>query len=301
MLALLGAAPGPGSAQAGAGPRDVGAGPACLPPAAVVPPHSTTDRDRDGLTDACELLLAQRFAPELIVSAAACNWSDEERRLEGGYLFAVGWAAEPGGDLRIAYLPAYLQDCGWEGPKCWLRWRGGCDPHAGDSEIVIADADPAARRVVGIFLSSHCFGGSDGDCRWYRGADLEQFAWRTRDEIRVPAVWVAEGKNANYPNRVACDRGHWSYDTCDRNARVVTFPVAADRNVGSRQHPLGSDGCFPRRSGDLPEAGAVQRVECIWAVTPFRGWQGPDVPGATPYLRYLTGSMGYGEGHPPPR
>ena len=126
------------------------------------------DTDEDGLTDACEMELLVRFAPSFVASASACNWDADAGRLRGGYLIA---AAPTEGGVRLAYLPAYLEDCGWAGPKCLLRPRGGCDPHAGDSEAVFLDVaragsgeDWTARR---IFLSAHCFGHSDGRCRWF--------------------------------------------------------------------------------------------------------------------------------------
>lgn len=218
----------------------------------------TADADLDGLADACELELAARFAPELVVSPTACNWDAEAGLLRGGYMFG----AEPVGDgVHLAYLPAYLNDCGWSGPKCLLRWRGGCDPHAADSELILLDlardmgaAEWRARRV---FLSAHCFGGSDGDCRWHQPSELE---WHAES----PRVWVAEGKNANYRSRAACDSGHWRFDTCDRNDRSYRFPIqSAARSIGSK------------------------------AVL-FRAWAGPTIAGSTGYARYLeeVGGMG---------
>lgn len=239
------------------------------------------DLDRDGVPDACELDLARRFAPVLLVARSACNWSEEAGRLPGAYLFAVH--PRPNG-YRLAYLPGYLDDCGWSGPKCRLRPRGGCEGHEGDSEIVVVDVarasptDPLA--VERIFLSAHCFGRSDGRCRWYEPDD---FRWVEQH----PVVWVAEGKNANYPSRRACDAGHWTFDTCDRNGSASTFPVEAGRNIGSRGTPLPLSpeaGCHvldPRRADALPDL----RV-CVWSDARFGGWSDP-LDGATPYRRYL--------------
>ncbi len=95
------------------------------------------DSDSDHLTDTCEQSLLQRFAPVFVASPSACNWDTEAARLEGGYL--VGAEPIPGG-VRLAYLPAYFEDCGWSGPKCLLRLRGGCSPRMRCQSPAEADA-----------------------------------------------------------------------------------------------------------------------------------------------------------------
>jgi hypothetical protein len=248
------------------------------------------DADGDGLSDACELVLLERFAPTLVVSARACNWDAKAGRLGGGYFVA----AEPiAGGVRLAYLPAYFLDCGWSGAKCLLRLRGGCNPHAGDSEVIFIDllGSPSHGewKAHRVFLSAHCFGHSDGRCRWF---DVGEFEW-TGESARV---WVAEGKNANYPSKSACDSGHWNFDTCDRNGHEVRFPVELpSQNIGSASHP------FPDRSrgSDCVEAseivGAPQMggTECVWTDSAFRGWAGPGVAGATGYAKYLKLVAGF--------
>ena len=243
------------------------------------------DADRDGLSQECERVLAAQFAPTLMVSSEACNWDSALGSLTGGYLFG----AEPRDNdvVRLAYLPAYFQDCGWRGAKCWLRWRGGCDAHAGDSEIILVDVTRVddGWKALRVFLSAHCFGGSDGRCRWFEAEALEWVG-------HSPVVWVAEGKNANYVSREACDSGHWFYDTCDRNRTTMRFPVAEARNIGSDavRFPGGtrSAGCVS--STELAQPPSSQgSVECIWGLDPFRGWQatsGSD--SSTPYRRYLV-------------
>lgn len=256
------------------------------------------DADEDGLDDECELSLARRFAPEFVASVEACNWDAPRERLGGANLFAV----HPVGDtVRLIYMPAYYDDCGWQGPKCWLRWRGGCDPHHGDSELIMVDVVPSQRPVpdsaagdayvpARVFLSAHCFGGSDGRCRWFQPNELEWVG-------DGPVVWVAEGKNANYPSRGACDSGHWSYDTCDRNATTFRFPVErAMQNVGSPWKPLpegpAGPGCV---SADQVGLGVPDPtgMECIWTSDRFRGWYATtDTEGATGYIRYLRDYAG---------
>jgi hypothetical protein len=259
------------------------------------------DRDRDGLSDTCELRLARAFAPELVTSPVACDRTagDPTAALEGGWLHAVGPTPRPE-RVRLAYLPAYARDCGWSGPKCVLP-GSGCEGHAGDSELVALEvrSDGPRWHAVGVFLSAHCF--DDNACRWRTGEDLGAFRWVGG----APVVFVAEGSHAGYPGRTACDRGHGFFDTCDRNRARFRFPVAASRNVGSRDVPAGGPGgCIGPPASILRSdtasdgrgvPGGADPVECIWAPDrPFRGWQRDDEGSPpTPYGIYLRRVLGW--------
>lgn len=264
---------------------------------------SVVDTDVDGITDRCEHALAQAFAPELVVDPGECSWSAAARpaRLGGAYLYAVGRG--PTGTLRLAYLPAYYEDCGWSGPKCLLTGPM-CRGHAGDSELILVDVayDPARREWAtrGVFLSAHCNGTLANRCRWYRGADLDAFTWANDRPRGAPVVWVARGTHANYPTRRACDRGFWGYDTCDRNRVRLRFPVLDPaQNAGSRARPFGgrsnAEGCV--RLPVLGEATASpggDRIECVWSVRgAFTGWRLPDGDPPTPYGRHLRDYAGF--------
>jgi hypothetical protein len=263
-------------------------------------PERGRDTDADEVDDECELALAQAFAPEMIVHPGDCSWdvSAEAPRLGGGYLFAAERAPD-GRAIRIAYILAYYRDCGWDGLACATRGPG-CGGHAGDSELIVVQVrhDGAARWVSdAVFLSAHCFGRSDGRCRWYRGDDLRHFTWARGIPRGAPRIWVARGKHANYPTPRECDTGHWYYDSCDGNSVAYRFPVASSaQNVGSRHQPLPAgdsfnpSGCFaaeqlPLRSGST-HAGTR---ECFWNWTArFRGWQRDSAGIApTPYGRLL--------------
>src|SRR5688500_12486484 len=80
---------------------------------------------RDPLTADCAFQFASAFAPVLAVRSAGCNWDDTQQRLGGGYFFA---AQRVDSIVRVAYLPAYFRDCGWQGVKCWLPGVD-CSPH----------------------------------------------------------------------------------------------------------------------------------------------------------------------------
>ena len=255
---------------------------------------AAVDADRDELDDRCELALAQAFAPQLVVDRRDCLWRDDVSpgRLAGGYLFAA--KRTPAG-VRLAFLPAYYRDCGWSGLACLLR-AGSCGAHAGDSEFIAIDVAPGIApgrwETVGVFLSAHCFGRSDGRCRWYRDDALVDFDWADDVSRGAPQVWVARGKHGHYPSRSSCDRGHWFYDSCDQNRAVVRFPVVSEsQNVGSRQVPAARQGCLTSEGLPLGAAGTSPGArECFWNPTqPFWGWQGERRGTApAPYARYLT-------------
>lgn len=261
------------------------------------------DADEDGLDDRCELAQAEAFAPLLLTRAGGCGWDESvtPARPGGEYFFAV----EPvgaAGRVRIAYLPAYYRDCGWTGLKCALPLVD-CAPHPGDSEAIIVetayDTVSGRWRTEAVFLSAHCFGRSGGSCRWYRGAELRSFAWVDGRARGAPVVWVAEGKNANYPSRAACERGHFLVETCARNVVAVRFPVrSARQNLGSLRRPAGDDGgCLGAdHVGWGSRLVADDRRECFWSADArFLGWQDvADERGATPYFRYLTEVAGFG-------
>ena len=245
-----------------------------------------TDSDGDGLSDACEQRLAERFAPVLNASAVTCNAlpAGDPRHLGGGYLFVV---APSGSRIRVAYLPAYFRDCGWSGAKCRLPGVD-CSPHAGDSEMIVLELEGGPEwEVAGVFLSAHCFGRSSSSCRWYRGRELEAFRWA---EVggRRPIVWVANGRNANYPSRRSCEAGHWWVDTCAGARMEYRFPVREQANLGSRAAPGVGGGCVPAAEVDPAHAATAEgAVECFWDdAARFRGWQA-DGRGVTPYSRYL--------------
>lgn len=193
---------------------------------------------------------------------------------------------------RAIELDAFF-DCGWSGVKCRLPWVD-CSPHAGDSEFIAVDVSPSDGGWIAeaVFLSAHCFGRSNGDCRWYRGDELARFTWADG----APVVWVSEGRHANYPSRAACDRGHRAIDTCDRNARRNRFRVREGHDIGSEARPGiesgGRRGCVVGADVGSDAEVARDAVECLWSDQPFRGWQRAG-DGATPYLRYLKEVAAY--------
>ena len=254
------------------------------------------DHDGDGLSDLCEAALARSFAPELLADPEDCALPrDGTRPLAGGYFYAVSPLGRSGEVVRIAFMPAYYRDCGWRGMQRLLRVGRG-NAHAGDSELIVLEVrrdDAAQWRTVAVFLSAHCFGRSDGRCRWFRGRDLDdEFTW-VAGRGGAPQVWVARDKHANYPSR--CESGHWHQERCARSPARYRFPIERpEQNIGSRALPqFGREACVRAEQLPLRLPGSVAgTTECLWSREgPFRGWQhGPGA--ATPYglvLQRLAG------------
>ena len=245
------------------------------------------DADGDGLSDRCELFLATRFAPELRADTTDCSWITSPGMLAGGYFHVVHPLNASGDSVRIAYLPAYFRDCGWRGFQRALRFGRG-NAHAGDSEIILIDVRRTGAdswQTTGVFLSAHCFGRSDGRCRWFRGGELEQFEW-TSAPLSAPRVWVARDKHANYPTRSACESGHWRQERCAKTGPQYRFPVAQERNLGTRaRSPFGPQGCVRADQLQFPPLTAPSdATECVWsAEIAFRGWLRDHPGSATPY------------------
>lgn len=249
-------------------------------------PIAASDADHDGLSDQCELNLAQHFAPVLIVRSGGCNWDDSvtPARPGGEYLYAV--QSVDSATMRIAYLPAYYRDCGWHGLKCRLPVVD-CAPHVGDSEFMVIETrrEHDTWSVAAIFLSAHCFGKYGQACKWYRGPDLERFTWEGARAV----IWVAEGRQANYPTKRACDAGIHHIDTCDHNSLRIRYPVLShQQNIGSRKQPGHDRGCIAAGSIWNSTREATGTSECFWdPKARFAGWQ-PERTGVTPYYTYLS-------------
>jgi hypothetical protein len=269
--------------------------PAQTAPASLACAAATADQDHDGLSDACELAFAQDFAPLLVVRSGGCNWDDSASpaRPGGGYLFA----AQPvdSNTIRIAFLPAYYRDCGWHGSKCWLPGVD-CAPHVGDSEFIVVEVRRHATQWVtnAVFLSAHCFGKHGQACRWYGGDELARFDW-IGGAGTAPVIWVAEGRQANYPSKQACDAGIHHIDTCDHNSVRIRYPVVSNaQNIGSLSFPAHDAGCIKARAVWPSVHETIGTAECFWAANAlFAGWQA-DRAGVTPYYKYLAEIAGFG-------
>lgn len=256
------------------------------------------DRDRDWLDDTCELELARGFAP---------TWGmGEQDECPGG---EPVWAAKyfpTYNVVRIAYLPAYYDDCGVYGGE-FLGIGGG---HTGDSEFVIVEIGYNAAtkhwEFRRMFLSAHY-----GEQRL--SVSFDRSAWVSATEARFkrrhlghPYVAVAANKHANYKSEETCNKTFASQvgysDWCYGNILTpFRFPVDPSRNAGSRFTDL-FEGCIHANNARFDTGG---RTECFYAARrAFNGWHLTGAMSARPYYDVLMdnfenrdGDMGPGP-HP---
>ncbi len=239
------------------------------------------DADHDFLADHCEYELARAFSPSL--------------RMDPGDVFCgrgePHWAAKYflDGNVRIAYMPAYYDDCGGAGVPDWADYS-----HHGDSEFIMVEvaysAQSARWEFRNMFLTAHW-----GKSMW------DQSEWVTTEAdfaIRAlthPVVWVAKWKHANYKSRWSCDNFQ---DDCSSFPVRLRLPVLPTRNVGSMHNS--PYGCA---TSTLWFAGSG-RTECFYTEKTFHGWYpGGSGSEVTPYHRFLVSAafekrcpLGYSDG-----
>lgn len=226
------------------------------------------DADDDWVDDGCEFLIASAFAPVMrLHSSENCpNWQPY-------------WAAKAFSNprrMRIAYMPAYHQDCGL------------AESHYGDSELVTVQIlhDPASNHwmVESVWFSAHY------------NTPADQSVWGTYYNIEYPdryrgrpRVWVALKKHANYQSLSGCIGGElMPAHHCNGSYwQDRPFPVHADRNVGSRSEDL--VGCVYAQPGGLNGgSGRCERFYYFNGTSPFKGWFADDEkPPAGAYHGYL--------------
>ncbi|HEU0012848.1 MAG TPA: hypothetical protein VFQ45_04155, partial [Longimicrobium sp.] len=249
---------------------------------------SGSDVDWDGVTDACELALAQAFAPGLRIAYEDDVWEPSRGLVGGEYYWGVNQAWVSGEwRLRIAYLPAYYADGG--------TVSGGFEAHDGDSEYIIEEVayipSTGHWELRRVFLSAHCGAPNGLDCQWWAADRWDRYGSYWNGVRRgAPNVWVAEDKHANYYSRWKCGTGSWGVDVCYRHDTVVRFPVTEGFNFGSGAVDL--VGTVPGRRGSaFTRPGDAEK---LWRTSgKFYGWQLTRDGGATPYGTVLY-NHGYG-------
>lgn len=238
------------------------------------------DQDHDGLRDECEHRLAVAFSPLLNMSA-----------IDGCPAGEPYWAAkfienlspyETGDMVKIAYMPAYHDDCGDDGG------------HNADSEFIQLTVayNPSSQHweLVNSWLSAHSCNSLSAECvaSTFAAGFSSHSNWGPIFEFpsgrpkSFPRVYVSRGKHANYRSREACSGGGaFGQDDCAVDTDMGRFRVWQDRNVGSARFPLRdcvtSTSSLPQRTG----------TECFWSGTFFAGWR-PWSYGVTPYSVLLT-------------
>ncbi len=231
------------------------------------------DADSDWLDDHCELELAKGFAP---------RWSMgiQEKCGDG----EPAWAAKyfpASGAVRLAFMPAYYDDCGVPA----FGFGGG---HHGDSELAMVEVgfNPGTQHweFRQMWLSAHydTAGQGAGDrSQWVNPAD----ASFTRRYLGHPYIAVSANKHAMYKSDSKCNNtfagenneGDWCYSS---QYTPFRFHIDPARNAGSRHRDL--MGCV----GSIKRFAGNGRAECFYTRQTFAGWNA-GTAGQTPYSAIL--------------
>lgn len=230
---------------------------------------TTGDRDADGLTEAFELQLAQKFFPSLNMSAASqhqfygltkdswgydtvcgsnpnCKLPFVVRRVPPLTGARNGWCAD-GQCVEILYGLPYNWDLGDA-----FQFTS----HRGDAEFVAvlvafkrADDEPngidwgqgltwdMARsnvqlwQTVGRYYAAHLCSAADSSRFVFPRATLDGSHFWYQD-VQTMTVWVAESKNGSYPSFGSCDEGGYYFDNCE-NGRWLDRSVLTPRLVNA--------------------------------------------------------------------
>jgi len=249
------------------------------------------DQDKDWLADNCEVDLAYAFAPRLLFDfGEPCPFGEPY------------WAAKYfpfSGVVRIAYLPAYWDDCGDD-----IAGFIG-NSHSGDSEYMMLEVGfhVSTRHWVfqQMWLSAHS-GEPTDHSEWVPTTSAE-FFYRPGSR---PNVWVSLQKHANYKSHAACSyyiviNSVGSTETCgDPNGapgiQPIRFPVTTSHNLGSRfvGTQCVSSEVLSRASNGRTECFYVLRQYTVGNLTltdQFCGWTAPNNQYggcSTPYYNYLV-------------
>lgn len=232
---------------------------------------TSNDTDGDGLANHCELPIARSFAPMLhFANGDQCP---------GGEPY---WSAKrfPNGVVRVAYMMAYYEDCGYD-----TRIQNSA--HSGDSELVMVEmkynSGTQHWEFNRMWLSAHyeaTFWGTDQDYSEWVSAAQTDFYDRS---LALPNIWVAEDKHANYRSIAKCeDTGAWEYrDDCG-SLYLIRFLVEGSRNAGSRYVDLVDCVRSEERTSSTRTEGFY--TDCH---NSFRGWNEQHYGKAPAPYRYM--------------
>lgn len=236
----------------------------------------TLDLDGDLLDDECEFELARTFAPHMIFDSAdlVFDSSVPPRRLGDHEVF---WEARrplqneelimpfavTEGDLKdevwIFFAVAYYRD-GGTGSDFWDNFGG---PHPGDSEFIVMSVTYSdSSDSEGWVFSRYCLSAHWG--KW----PVDSSKCYKSSTGRVPPVWVARWKHANYATQAKCESGAAGVDQC-ASPRLDTVVVATFPGEDVYRWKIGvRDTAYRHYNSDSTA------FERLWNRQNFCGWLG---------------------------
>ena len=193
------------------------------------------DEDADGIDDALEQALLERFLPDFRIGEQECDLrparfeagSITPRRVarDGTIYGQVSPGPRGGGELELHYYHLWNFDC-------------GASSHPLDAEHVSAlvRADGAGAGTTGTpaggWTATYWYAAAHEDtaCDASHGARATSLDATTQG----PVVWISEGKHASFLDPGVCEKACGA-DRCDR---AVPLAVAAVVNLGERGAPM---------------------------------------------------------------
>lgn len=236
--------------------------------------EASNDLDQDGMSDYCEKVLAEGFAPVI-------RYADTDDVSRESY-----WAARrlPDGKVRIFYAIGYYFDLGVISSvkdECKIvELLVDCEGHNGDSESIVLDVyfNPSTSHWLlnQAWYSHHktpyLF------MRTPKGKTYPTVITYMGNKGGVPLAWVARKKHANYTSQSTCNDGGgapgviadvFSWDDCTGNNTTVPLDALGSRNLGSNSHRFID--CVSSLNPFYQDPPRPQ--ECMWSASQFYGWQ----------------------------
>ncbi|GMR23386.1 MAG: hypothetical protein BMS9Abin37_1807 [Acidobacteriota bacterium] len=195
---------------------------------------SVPDRDSDGVSDALEQALIERFRPQFWVDVDECAGAPAEFQADtaeprvlahNGAIYArvspSTALSSQSAALIVSYYHLWDQDC------------GPLSPHPLDVEHVSA-------LVVAPSRASHA---DDWVALYWYAAAHEDTICDTSNAARAeaidavtsgPSVWIAKGKHASYLNRTLCSQRGCGVDAC---REMIALPPGPLINLGEADAP----------------------------------------------------------------
>jgi len=277
------------------------------------PARAVADGDMDGIPDALELALAQRFFPILNLHCGSYEGlAYGHRRQLYGHAVS-GYPNSSNGRIPFVahpYSPGNGYDCA-EPYQCieiryGVAWNwdlgdnilGGS--HRGDSEFyailvarkdtdgsewgvswAVAQNDVNQWRLMKEFMAAH----------WKTAVDSSSFRRQGNNGTTTyQRVWCAEGKHGMYPTQSACNSGGFeNADDCSDNRCDIRADVYLDvQNIGELTVPLNRYIPYPAASKTSSPSGSYD----VWSGLKF-GESGDYKSRLTSSLVWCAGSSWY--------
>jgi len=188
----------------------------------------SADLDRDGIADALEQALLERFRPTLMLSAAECDGrpsefqsgrKDPAKPVRNGTIYGQVFSA--GLFVEIHYYHLWANDCGF-------------GSHPLDVEhVAVLVRPPSSGSSPDGYVAEYWFaaGHQGTPCSAAHGARAADLA----AEFNGASVWVSHGKHASFLSQETCGRLGCGGDRCDA---MAAMPPGKLINIGEPGAPL---------------------------------------------------------------